>query len=367
MKNLETIIKTETGIIDTNIECYEILLSPNKILSEIPSSEKARLTVMNGRKDIKHILDYNDSRKVIIVGPCSIHDLPAAKSYGEKLARLAKEVKEQLVIVMRIYLEKPRSKIGWKGIIDDPDLDNSNNVEKGIKISRQLLLDINELGLPCADEFLRQDIPQYISDLISWGAIGARTVESQTHRELASGLSMPIGFKNNTGGDISVAVDAAVTARSMNTFLGITPDGRICSVRTRGNLYSHIVLRGGNGQPNYHPEKIRETSELMEQAKINAGIIVDCSHANSNKQYEEQEKVAYEVLDQIAHGTKKIVGIMIESNLYEGKQDFPKTKQAREKLKYGVSITDSCIGWETTERNIKKYAEVQKKLRQDSE
>jgi len=367
MEKLENLIKAETGIIDTNIESYEILPSPDQVLSEIPSSSKARLTVINGRKDIKNILDYTDSRKIIIVGPCSIHDSIAARAYGEKLAELAKEVKEQLVIVMRTYLEKPRSTIGWKGIIDDPALDNSNHVEEGIKISRRLLLEINELGLPCANEFLRQDIPQYVSDLISWGAIGARTVESQTHRELASGLSMPIGFKNNTGGDIKVAVDAAIAARSTNTFLGITLEGKICSVRTKGNPYSHIVLRGGNGQPNYHPEKIKETSELMKQAKIRAGIIVDCSHANSNKQYEEQEKVAYEVLNQIENGTKEIVGIMIESNLYEGKQDFPKNKREIQELKYGVSITDSCIGWETTERIIRKYARVQEKPRHNLE
>jgi 3-deoxy-7-phosphoheptulonate synthase len=360
MESLEEIVEVEKDIVDTNIESYEELSSPNQILMEIPISDKAKEVVSAGRKSIKDILDYRDRRKIVIVGPCSVHDSIAVRSYGEKLARLSGEVKDEVLIVMRTYLEKPRSTIGWKGIIDDPDLDDSNHTQKGIRISRQLLLDINDLGLPCANEFLREDLPQYIADLISWGAIGARNVESQTHRELASGLSMPIGFKNNTAGDIKAAVDATLTARYSHVFLGITSEGKVSRVKTKGNSYSHIVLRGGNGQPNYHPEKIDETKSLIAKVGIKAGIIVDCSHANSNKQYERQEQVAMEVLNQIRNGGD-ILGIMLESHLYEGKQDFPKTKDEIKNLKYGVSITDSCIGWETTERVIRKYAEELRK------
>ena len=264
--SLEQIVEMEKEIVDTNVESYDDLPSPNQVLGEIPISDRAREVVRVGRRAIKDILDYKDKRKIVIVGPCSVHDTNSIREYASNLAKLSDEVKDQILIVMRTYLEKPRSTIGWKGIIDDPDLDDSNHTEKGIRVSRQLLLDINELGLPCANEFLREDLPQYVADLISWGAIGARNVESQTHRELASGLSMPIGFKNNTSGDIRAAVDASLAARYSHVFLGITPEGKISRVKTRGNPYSHIVLRGGNGQPNYHPEKIVETKNLISKA-----------------------------------------------------------------------------------------------------
>lgn len=356
MKSLEEKIKMEKEIININIESEVTLSSPRNVMSEIPISDIAYKTVIEGRKAIQDILEGKDKRKIIIVGPCSIYDPCATIDYARKLAKIAKEVKDEVLIVMRTYLEKPRSTVGWKGIIDDPDLDESMNIEKGLRVSRRLLLEINELGLPCANELLREDIPPYIADLISWGAVGARTVESQPHRELASGLSMPIGFKNNTAGDIKTAVDAVLSARYPHIFLGINSQGQKTAFKTRGNAYSHIVLRGGNGGPNYHPERIKETLQLMTKAKINAKIIVDCSHANSEKQYERQEPIAREVLSQILEKEESIAGIMLESNLYEGKQDSPKNKEERDKLKYGISITDSCISLETTEKIIREYA-----------
>jgi 3-deoxy-7-phosphoheptulonate synthase len=356
-RNMEEILA------DTNIEEYESLPSPLDLARAIPVSDVARATILSGRDQIKNILDKKDGRKIIIAGPCSIHDPLAGLEYAQRIKIIAQEVRDVALIVMRTYLEKPRSTIGWKGLIYDPDLNDSGNIPKGLLLGRQFLIDVANKGVYCANEFVREDFPQYIADLISWAAIGARTVESQTHRELASGLSMPVGFKNNTAGDIKAAVDACVAARHKHNFPGITAGGRLCTVRTKGNQYGHVVLRGGNGMPNYHPEKVSETLELMKKTELNENLIVDCSHANCNKVYEKQEEVAYEVLKQIKDGAGNIVGIMLESNLVEGKQSFPENSEQRASLVYGRSITDPCISWQTTERIIREYANVLREMK----
>ncbi len=350
------ISKMEDLLSDTNIVEYDSLPSPSEIIARLPVSDRARETVLNGRQTIRNILDNIDKRKLIIVGPCSIHDVNAGLEYAERLAVLAKEVENSLYIVMRTYLEKPRSTIGWKGLIYDPDLDNSLNIEKGIILGRKFELDVNELELPCANEFVGTGLPQYTADLTSWAAIGARTIESQTHRELASGLSMPVGLKNNTSGEISSAVDACIASRSPHTFLGLTANGRNCKVLTKGNKYGHVVLRGGNGKPNYYPEKVAEAISYLSKVGLPLNLIIDCSHANCAKIAGRQEEIAYNILQQIKDGNSAIKGIMIESNIYGENQPFPKTLEQIRDLKYGVSITDPCLPFEITERIIRKYA-----------
>lgn len=348
-RNMEDILS------DANIDRYESLPSPAEIIGLIPISENARDTVIEGRQTVKNILDGLDKRILLIVGPCSIHDTKSGLEYAMKLKELSNRVKNRFYIVMRTYLEKPRSTIGWKGLIYDPDLDNSLDIERGIVDGRNFLLSVNELGLPCATEFVRTGLPQYTADLISWAAIGARTVESQTHRELASGLSMPVGMKNNTSGEISSSVDACVAALNPHTFLGLTMDGKNCKIRTLGNKYTHVVLRGGNGKPNYYPEKVAEALSLLSRAGLPQRVIIDCSHANSLKVAGKQEDVLDSIFEQIRSGSSGIKGIMVESNLYGGNQPFPKTDEERKKLKYGVSITDSCLSFDSTERIIRKY------------
>lgn len=351
----------ENMISDINIVSIEELPSPNEIIKKIPATEKAEKTVLESRETIRNILDGKDSRIIVIAGPCSIHNVSQGIEYAKKLKELSEIVKDKIYIIMRTYLEKPRTITGWKGILYDPNLDETGNMLKGITLGRKFLMKVSEVGLPCANEFVNTTFPQYISDLISWAAIGARNVEFQGSKELASGLSMPVGFKNSTSGDIEAAVNACKSAMTSQIFPGTSHTGRPAIVKTKGNNYVHIVLRGGNGQSNYHPEKIDETTQLMIKSRIKPNIIIDCSHGNSNKQYERQEQVAYEVLNQIIAGKNEIIGIMLESNLNEGKQEFPKTAEERGKLKYGVSITDSCLGWEATERIIKKYAEELRK------
>jgi 3-deoxy-7-phosphoheptulonate synthase len=314
-------------------------------------------TVIESRKIIRDILDSKDDRIMIIAGPCSIHNPISGIEYARKLKKLSGEVSDVVYLIMRTYLEKPRTITGWKGMLYDPDLNKSMNMAKGITVGRKFLLDVCEEGIPCANEFVNTYFPQYTSDLISWCAIGARNIEYQGSKELASGLSMPIGFKNSTSGDIELAINACRSAKLDQIFPGLNKEGKISVVETLGTKYGHVVLRGGNGQPNYHPEKVDETIKMMINVGLTPNVIVDCSHANSNKQYEKQEKVAYEVLDQITRGKPEIKGIMLESNLYEGSQNFPTNPGEIENLKYGVSITDSCIDWETTERIIRKYAE----------
>ncbi len=356
-KHLETKMAAERKLYDLNISKYENLPTPRKILSSYPLLNGSEKTVSRSREEIKVILRKKDKRKVIIVGPCSIHDIEGGLEYAAKLTKLAYETRDKLLLVMRTYFEKPRTSLGWEGFIKDPNLDGSYDISKGIKESRKFLIDVTSMGIPCACEFVSTNLPQYIADLISWAAIGARTVESQAHRALASGLSMPVGFKNSTSGDIESVVNAAFVARNKRKFEGMDLDGRIGIVTTRGNKYTHVVLRGGNGHPNYSPKEVRRVLKLMENAEIAKNIIIDCSHGNSDKDYEKQEEVAYKVLDQM-RTNPNIIGIMLESNLFGDKQDFPKTKKERKSLKQGVSITDACISFDTTERIVRSYSEI---------
>ncbi|MDB9487620.1 3-deoxy-7-phosphoheptulonate synthase [Dolichospermum circinale CS-1225] len=335
-------------LINTNIKSSHVLLTPNEVKEKLPLTKTAENTILKFRQEIEHILDFQDRRKFIVVGPCSIHDPKAAIEYGEKLLDLAKKVDDKLLLIMRVYFEKPRTTVGWKGLINDPAMDDSFNVEKGILIARSLLLKLTELGLPTATEALDPIIPQYISELVSWSAIGARTTESQTHREMASGLSMPVGFKNGTDGNIQVAVNALKSARTPHNFLGINQKGQVSVFQTRGNDHGHVILRGGT-QPNFDAENIKLVEEQLKAAKLSPRIVVDCSHGNTNKDYRLQSMVFENIIQQILDGNSSIVGMMLESNLYEGSQTITGN---REDLKYGVSVTDKCINWEETERII---------------
>ncbi|AFY46276.1 3-deoxy-D-arabinoheptulosonate-7-phosphate synthase [Nostoc sp. PCC 7524] len=333
---------------NTNIENFHVLLTPNEVKSKLPLTKTAEKTVVKFRKEIEQILDFQDRRKFIVVGPCSIHDPKAALEYAEKLKVLAGRVQDKLLLIMRVYFEKPRTTVGWKGLINDPDMDDSFHVEKGLLIARDLLIKIAELGLPSATEALDPIIPQYIGELITWSAIGARTTESQTHREMASGLSMPVGFKNGTDGNIKVALNALQSARTPHNFLGINPKGQVSVFETKGNAYGHVILRGGN-QPNFDAESVSLVEKQLKDAKLPPRIVIDCSHGNTNKNYKLQSAVLENVVQQIGDGNTSIVGMMLESHLYEGNQPI---NCQREELKYGVSVTDPCIGWEETEQVI---------------
>jgi 3-deoxy-7-phosphoheptulonate synthase len=327
-----------------------VRLSPPRAIKEVfPASETANATVVNGRADIQRILEQRDPRLLVVVGPCSIHDPKGALDYAMRLSRLRKEYRDTMEIVMRVYFEKPRTTIGWKGLINDPHLDNSHDIEAGLSIARKLLLEINEMGLPAATEFLDPIIPQYIADLVSWAAIGARTTESQTHREMASGLSMPVGFKNATDGSFQVAIDAMGAARNPHSFIGIDQDGVTSIVRTTGGAVGHVVLRGGRARANYDAQSIREAEAKLAEHKLPRVLMVDCSHANSGKQPERQEEVWRSVIEQRLAGTNSLIGMMVESYLEEGAQPFPKNPA---ELRYGLSITDGCVGWDTTARML---------------
>ena len=339
---------------DLNIERIQRLQPPAEIKALLPMTETANRTVVTGRDTVKRILAGEDPRLLLVVGPCSIHDPASALEYAQRLARLQQATAKELFILMRVYFEKPRTTIGWKGLVNDPHLDNSCDVEAGLKIGRKLLLQITELGIATATEFLDPVVPQYIADLVSWAAIGARTTESQTHRELASGLSMPIGFKNGTDGSLHAAIDAMFAARHPHTFLGIDQDGATSLVKAKGNPWGHIVLRGGRGHTNYDAENLRLTAEQLAKANLPPAIMVDCSHANSGKKHERQEVVWQSLIAQKVAGNRSLIGAMVESFLHEGSQKFPQPVAA---LKYGVSITDPCIGWETTERLVRWGAE----------
>jgi 3-deoxy-7-phosphoheptulonate synthase len=343
-------------LLDTNIESSQTLITPVELKQKLPLTETAAQTVLNGRQAIQNILDGRDSRKFIIVGPCSIHDPNAAFEYAKRLKKLSDRVQDRLLIVMRVYFEKPRTTVGWKGLINDPDLDDSFKIEKGLFIARQLLLKIAELGLPTATETLDPITPRYISELISWSAIGARTIESQTHREMTSGLSMPVGLKNSTDGNIKVALDALMSSRAPHNFLGISEKGEVSVFKTRGNPYGHIILRGGGGKPNYDPKTVKQVVAQLKELNLPPRLVVDCSHGNSNKNHELQSAVLENVIQQIVDGHQALVGMMLESNLYEGNQSIPSnfsTKvSVKDKLAYGVSVTDKCIGWNETERII---------------
>jgi 3-deoxy-7-phosphoheptulonate synthase len=335
-------------LFNTNIKSSHILLTPHDVKTRVPITKSAEYTVLKFRQQLEQILDFQDSRKFIVVGPCSIHDTKAAIEYAEKLNKLSDKVKDKLLLIMRVYFEKPRTTVGWKGLINDPDMDDSFHVEKGLLTARNLLLKITELELPAGTEALDPIIPQYISEFITWSAIGARTTESQTHREMSSGLSMPVGFKNGTDGNIQVALNALHSAKSPHNFLGINNKGQVSVFQTKGNPYGHVILRGGN-QPNYDAANVKQVEEKLKEAKLPPRIVIDCSHGNTNKDYKLQSQVFEDVIQQIADGNTSIVGMMLESHLYEGNQPL---NCKPEELKYGVSVTDKCIGWEETEKII---------------
>ena len=333
-----------------NVDSQEVLLTPLQLKQALPMSDAVRATVADSRQVIRDILDRKDHRLFVVVGPCSIHDPVAAMDYARRLRALAAELDDTLYIVMRVYFEKPRTTVGWKGLINDPHLDDSFKLEEGLHIGRRLLLDILELGLPTSTEALDPISPQYLQDLITWSAIGARTTESQTHREMASGLSSPVGFKNGTDGNLTVATNALNSVAKPHRFLGINSEGQVSLFTTRGNPYGHIVLRGGSTGPNYDSVHIRICEQELAKAGVAPNIMVDCSHANSNKQPELQPLVVENVANQILEGNKSIVGLMIESNIHAGNQSIPENL---EDLAYGVSVTDGCIDWETTEASLR--------------
>jgi len=336
---------------DVRIEDEFAVASPHEILGELPVTESAARTTFESREAIRRVLEGGGDRAVVVVGPCSIHDPAAALEYGGRLAAVRERLAADLEVVMRVYFEKPRTTVGWKGLINDPGLDNTFRIDDGLRTARRLLLDLNEMGVPAGVEFLDVFAPQYLADLVAWGAIGARTTESQLHRQLASGLSCPVGFKNGTAGNVKIAVDAIGAARSPHHFLGVTKKGRAGIFRTTGNLDCHIILRGGD-RPNYGAEDVARASALLGAARLPARVMIDFSHANSAKQHERQVLVGEDVAGQIAGGDRRIVGVMIESNLVAGRQDM---KPGGPRV-YGQSITDPCLGWEDTEPLLERLA-----------
>jgi 3-deoxy-7-phosphoheptulonate synthase len=335
-------------VVDTTL-----LQSPSAVTAEIPLSARAAETVVRAREEIQRSIEGKSPRLLTIVGPCSIHDPGAALEYAERLLRLRERVAGELIVCMRVYFEKPRTTIGWKGLINDPHLDGTYDIPTGIRRARKLLCDIAELGLPAATEMLDPIIPQYIADLVSWSAIGARTTESQTHREMASGLSMPVGFKNGTDGSLGVAVNAMIAASRPHSFLGIDESGRVGVVRTAGNPHTHLVLRGGSSGPNYAEDSVRRAVASLEQAGVNPRVLIDASHDNSGKKAERQPSVLAEVGDQVRRGSMSVLGVMVESHLVAGRQEL----KDKSNLVYGQSITDACIDFPTTERAISELAE----------
>ena len=332
-----------------NINELTTLPSPEAYFEKIPLKEKQAKLVENSRKGIQKIISGEDKRLLLLVGPCSIHDTKAGIEYAKKLKKLSEDVKENIFIVMRVYFEKPRTTIGWKGLINDPDLNGTFNIPKGINMARQILSEITDIGLPTATEFLDPFTPQYIGDLVSWGAIGARTAESQTHRQMASGLSMPIGFKNGTGGSVQLAIDGMIACEGEHAFLGIDHEGKTSVVVTNGNKANHLILRGGASGPNYDEESIKNAQQLLDKNNLKPNIVVDCSHGNSNKDHNRQPIVFENVINQITSGYKNIIGIMLEINLNPWRQSL---NSDTTDLEYGVSITDKCVGWEKTEEII---------------
>ena len=337
-----------------NIETPEILITPAELKRKIPLSDVARDTITRGRKDIENILERKDHRVIVVVGPCSIHDLKAAHEYAQRLKVLAEKVSDTLLVVMRVYFEKPRTTTGWKGLINDPFMNDSFKITDGLHIGRQLLHDILEVGLPTATEALDPISPQYMQDLIAWSAIGARTTESQTHREMASGLSSSVGFKNGTDGSLTVAINALQSVASPHRFLGINSEGAVSIITTKGNPYAHVVLRGGNGKPNYDSVSVSICEQELDAAGIAPNIMVDCSHANSNKDHNLQPLVLDNVANQILEGNTSIIGVMMESHLKGGNQKLSSNLQDME---YGVSVTDACVDWETTENALGSMAD----------
>jgi 3-deoxy-7-phosphoheptulonate synthase len=350
---------TNANIDDLNLVSQEILISPDDLKEKLPLTPTAERCVANGRAVIRRILDREDHRLMIVVGPCSIHDTEAALDYAHRLKILADKVSDTLFIIMRVYFEKPRTTTGWKGLINDPFINDSFKIAEGLHVGRKLLIDLAELGLPTATEALDPISPQYLQDLISWSAIGARTTESQTHREMASGLSSPVGFKNGTDGGLTVAINALKSVSSPHRFLGINSKGQVSVIHTRGNPYGHVVLRGGSGKPNYDSVSVALCEKALAEAKVPTNIMIDCSHANSNKNHDLQTLVMENVTHQIADGNSSITGIMVESHIRAGNQNIPSNLKD---LEYGVSITDACIDWPTTEDAILKMHKLLKDI-----
>ncbi|HCZ15873.1 MAG TPA: 3-deoxy-7-phosphoheptulonate synthase [Accumulibacter sp.] len=346
---------TTLDIDNINVSAFDAMPSPEEIQARLPLSPTAARLVMSGRELLRRILDRSDRRLFVVVGPCSIHDPVAGLDYARRLKALADEVRQTMYLVMRVYFEKPRTTTGWKGYINDPDMDDSFRVDHGMQQARQFLLEIAELGLPAGTEALDPISPQYLGDLISWTAIGARTTESQTHREISSGLSTPVGFKNGTNGDVGIAVNAILSASRPHSFLGINGQGRTSIVRTRGNRYGHLVLRGGDGRPNYDTVSVQMAEQALSKAGLPTNIVVDCSHANSYKKPELQPLVMADVVNQVRLGNRSLVGMMIESNLVAGNQPIPEDLAL---LKYGCSVTDACVDWETTASMIRDAARL---------
>jgi 3-deoxy-7-phosphoheptulonate synthase len=339
---------------DLRIESFRPLIPPAILLEELPLSEEASMTVSRGREEVVRILTGEDDRLLLVVGPCSIHDPKAGLDYARRLQALAGELAEDLRIVMRVYFEKPRTTVGWKGLINDPHLDGSFKINDGLRLARHLLLDLAEMGLPAGCEFLDPISPQYTSDLVTWGAIGARTTESQVHRELASGLSMPVGFKNGTDGGVQIAIDAIRSSAHPHRFLGVTEQGLCAIVSTRGNPHCHAILRGGQSGPNYDAIHVQKTVAALRDAGLIPRLMIDTSHGNSEKDYRRQPLVAREIAAQLAQGESGIFGVMMESFLADGRQDLVRPTS----LLYGQSITDACMGWETTVPAIRELAEA---------
>jgi 3-deoxy-7-phosphoheptulonate synthase len=340
-----------TAFENLNVLSQQTLLPPSQLHDAVPATARASQTVGRARADVVDVLQGLDKRLLVVVGPCSIHDPVAAMDYAQRLKTLAEELADQLLIVMRVYFEKPRTTVGWKGLINDPRMDDSFHIEEGLHLARQLLVDLNDMGLPCGTEALDPITPQYLGDLIAWSAIGARTTESQTHREMASGLSSPVGFKNGTDGNLDVAINAMLSAAQPHTFLGINGEGQVALTQTRGNAYGHLILRGGS-QPNYDSVAVAEAEAELAKAKLPVNIVVDCSHGNSRKNHALQNLVLKDVVGQIVDGNRSIKGVMLESNLGEGNQKLGDPKA----LRYGVSITDACLGWEATAEGLREAA-----------
>lgn len=334
---------------DLRIASVQSITTPRELLAELPASQASIDTVVASREAIRRILLGEDDRLLALVGPCSIHDARSAMEYADRLKALAARVSHRIMVVMRVYFEKPRTRLGWKGLILDPRLDGSNDIQEGLRQARRIMCDITARGMPIGSEALDPIVPQYLFDLVSWAAIGARTTESQTHREMASGLSMSVGFKNGTDGSIETAVNAMASANAPHSFIGMDGDGRTCIMNTTGNDLGHIILRGGKGGPNYHREQIEETRNMLRQSKLPERIVIDCSHANCNKDYRKQSWVLEEVLQHRRRGFAAVMGFMLESHLCGGRQDIPVGADPLERLAYGVSVTDPCLGWEDTE------------------
>ena len=337
---------------DLRIKWTKVVLPPIFLEEEMPVTERASATIHDTRQHISRILKGEDSRLLVVVGPCSIHDATAAREYATLLQSAIKEFSDELQIVMRVYFEKPRTTVGWKGLLNDPHLDQSFQINDGLRTARRLLLDLAEMGVPGGTEFLDMISPQYVAGLVSWGAIGARTTESQVHRQLVSGLSCPVGFKNGTSGDVGIAIDAILSAAHSHTFLSHTKSGQSAIFATTGNPDCHIILRGGRHKVNYTAEAIADVSAQLEQAKLPARVMIDCSHANSNKDYRRQAQVSHDVATQIASGDRRIIGVMLESNLVAGAQKLV----TGQPLVYGQSITDACLGWSETEPLLRELA-----------